>query len=256
MLTNGSSIDVAGTGGGDIAIATRNLELLGGSFVTGGIGAGFGSPATVAGDIKVNATGDVKLADISVIRNIVNVEAVGKGGGIELNTRNLSVTNGAHLQAITSGQGDAGNIKIIATGDVAFNNGDALSNVEQGAVGKGGGIELTTRNLSVTNGSQLAASTSGQGDAGSVKITATGDVAFDGRKDGFSSRALSAVEQGAVGKGGGIEINTRNLAVTNTAQLTAITFGQGDAGGSRLRLLVISCLMAVVVLAVWYLLEA
>jgi large exoprotein involved in heme utilization and adhesion len=213
---------------------------LGGSFVTGGIGAGLGSPATVAGDIKVNATGDVKLADISVVGNIVNVGAVGKGGAVELNAGNLSVTNGAQLQAITKGQGDAGSVKIIATGDVAFDGtkdgatSAALSTVEQGSVGKGGGVEINARNLSVTNGAQLQAITRGQGDAGNIKIIAKGDVAFDGIKDGFSSAAFSTVEQSAVGKGGGIEINARNLSVTNGAALAAGTRGQGDAGSIKI----------------------
>jgi large exoprotein involved in heme utilization and adhesion len=83
-------------------------------------------------------------------------------------------------------------------------------------------------------GGTLAASTKGQGDAGSVKITATGDVLFNGKKDSLTSAAFSTVEQGAVGKGGGVEIIARNLFVTNGAALTASTRGQGNAGNITL----------------------
>jgi filamentous hemagglutinin family protein len=236
-LTNGSRLIVSGDGGGDIIISARNLEVLGGSSVIGGIFSGFGTPATVAGDIKINATDNVLIDSFgSQVSNVVAPNGSGQGGNVEINARNLAVTNGAQLAAITAGQGDAGTVKITATGDVRFDGSKdgfgsaAFSTVGQGAVGKGGGVEISARNLAVTNGAQLSASTIGQGDAGSIKITATGDVRFDGRKDGFGSAAFSIVGQGAVGKGGGVEINARNLAVTNGARLSASTIGQGDAG--------------------------
>jgi large exoprotein involved in heme utilization and adhesion len=105
-----------------------------------------------------------------------------------------------------------------------------VEQLEQRAVGKGGGIEIHARNLAVTNGAALTTSTQAKGDAGSIRINATGDVFFDGSKDGFGSGAFSQVGQGAVGKGGGIEVNSRNLAVTNGARLQTSSVGQGDGG--------------------------
>jgi filamentous hemagglutinin family protein len=235
-LNNGAGVYVVGSGSGNVAINARNVEILGGSVVSGGIASGFGTPTTVAGDVKVNATEDLSLASNSGIVNLVEQGSVGTGGGVEINARNISLTNRSQLQALTRGQGDSGSVKITATGDVLFDGGKdsfgstAFSTVEQGAVGKGGKVEISARNISVLNGSQLQTSTKGEGDAGSVKITATGDVLFDGRKDGFSSGAASTVEQGAVGKGGEVEISARNLTVTNGAGLSSSTQGQGNAG--------------------------
>jgi filamentous hemagglutinin family protein len=231
-LTNGSRINVAGAGGGDVAINARNVEILGASAVVGGILSGVGTTATVAGDVKVNATEDVKLAGTSAISNQVEQGTIGQGGGVEISTRNLSITNGAGLTTRTGGQGNAGTVKITATGDVLFDgpSSGAASTVEQGAVGKSGGVEISVRNLSVINEAQLQSLTRGRGDAGTVKVTATGDVLFDGGQGTSRSAALSSVEQGAVGKGGGVEITARNLSVTNGAVLTASTQGQGDAG--------------------------
>jgi hypothetical protein len=57
-LTNGARVDVGGAGGGDIAINARNVDILGGSVVINGIGSssGLGTPKSVAGDVKIDAT--------------------------------------------------------------------------------------------------------------------------------------------------------------------------------------------------------
>jgi filamentous hemagglutinin family protein len=239
-LTNQARVNIAGAGGGNIAIEARNVEILESSAVGSGIGGGLGTPATVAGDIKINATGDVKLSGTGGIGNIVNAKAVGQGGNIEIAAQNLTVTNGAGLVASTNGQGDAGNIKITVTDNISFSGGQdntrsaVFSTVEQDAVGKGGKIEIVAQNLSFTNGAGLTASTRGRGDAGNIKITATGNISFDGIKDGFNSAASSTVEQGAVGKGGEIEITAQNLTVTNGAGLSTSTLGQGDAGNIKI----------------------
>jgi filamentous hemagglutinin family protein len=243
LVTTGTSpsfIVVEASRGGSVEIFGKDITLQGvGTVIRGGIVAGAGSPTAKAGNIKLDATGDIRLADSDIL-NRVNVGGVGEGGNIEINTRNLIVTNGAQLIASTLGKGDAGNVNITAIGNISLDgrkNGSssgAFSKVEKGAMGKGGNVEINTRNLTATNGAQLTTSTFGQGDAGNVKIIAIDNVSFDGRKDGSSTVASSRVEQTGVGKGGNIEINTRNLTVTNGAQLTASTFGRGDAGNVKI----------------------
>ncbi len=233
-LTNGARVDVGGGGSGDVAINARNVNILGGSVVASGIGTGFGTPATVAGDVKVNATGDVTVADGGGIGTNVSQGAEGKGGGVEITAANLAVTNGAQLTASTSGKGDAGNVKITASGNILFDNGDALSTVEKDAEGKGGGVEITAANLAVTNGAQLTASTSGKGDAGSV-IVAAKDAVF---LTGGQTAIFSSVESGGVGNGGNIVIDAGSLSLKDGAQLLTITraasttqpAGRGNAG--------------------------
>ncbi len=257
---NESRINVAGSGGGDISITARNLEILGRSLVRGGIEAGLGTTASVAGDIKVNATGRVIIASGSAIANNVRLNSQGKGGNIaidaadsvslqgsgsaiqsategvgdagntEIKTRDLSITNGAEIQTNIKeqGQGNAGNIKIMAkAGSVSFNNSKILSEVE-GAKGKGGSIEIETGNVSITNDTQLSASTNSAGDAGNIKIIVTGNSSID------RSSVLSIVRANSTGKGGRIEIETGNLSVTNGGQLNALTFGKGDAGNIKI----------------------
>ena len=224
-LTNLAAVNVANGDGGEIFITARNVEILGKSSLFAGIFPGFGGADSVAGDIKVNATGDVTLADRSLISNTVGVGATGKGGAIEIASgNNLSVAN-ALLATATLGQGDVGRIELQAGGDISFSGGSIASTVGTDAFGKGGAIDITAgKNISVTSGSGFSSSTFGQGDAGSFKIIAMGDVSFDG------SFVLSNVSQGAVGRAGAIEITAgKNIAVNDTG-LSTSTFGMGDAG--------------------------
>ncbi len=237
-LSNGSRVDVSAGDSGSITINARNLDILGESSLAAGIGEGLGTVGSQAGNITLNATGAITVADSSTIYDFVENEAVGNSGNIDITAGTLSVTNGAQLVASTLGQGDAGNVTITANGAVRFDgvgsNGvssGAFSTVEVGAVGKGGNVNITAGSLSVTNGAGLTASTLGQGDAGSVTITASGTVRFDGvRSDGVPSSALSRVEPLAVGNGGNVNIRSESLSVTNGASLSSRTYGQGDAG--------------------------
>ena len=239
FLTNESEVNVRAGAGGSIAINARNLDVLGGSKVRAGIASGMGSPESKAGDIDVNATGTMTVAgELSFLANVVQPEGEGKGGGINIKTGSLFVKEGGAFNAATLGRGDAGNVTILARDIVSFDgvgsNGTtsgAVSAVTQGAVGKGGDINITTGSLEVTNGAFLSASTLGQGNSGNVRITATDTVRFDGvSSNGFSSIASTNVGTEAVGNGGGIEITTGSLEVTNGASLLATTAGQGKAG--------------------------
>ena len=242
---NGGQVDVTAGGGGSVGINARNINLRGGSDICAGIGgddfcggltSDTGSVESQAGDITLNATADITGDRGVLINNRVNPGATGNSGNINIQAGSLSMTEGARVSASTLGQGDAGSVTINANDLVKFdgsdpdgNSGGALSAVGSEAVGNAGGVSITTASLEVLNGAQLNASTSGQGDAGSVTINANNLVKFDG-KGIFPSGAFSIVNPDAVGKAGGVSITTGSLEVLNGAQTGATTFGQGDAG--------------------------
>ena len=226
-LSNGALVDVRAGVGGSITVNAQNLELKGKSQIVAGIKSGLSTVTATAGDININATDTVSF-DNSYARNNVEQTGVSKAGGIEITTGSLEVTNGAVLSASTFGKGDAGSVTITATDGIKFDgiNSGAFSTVQPEAEGKAKGVAITTGSLAVTNGAVLSASTSGKGDAGSVNITATDSIKFDG----WGSQAGSLVAPEAEGKAGGVTITTDSLAVTNGASLSASTFGKGDAG--------------------------
>jgi filamentous hemagglutinin family protein len=224
-LNNGAF--VMSGGGGDIAINAKNVDILGRSFIIGGIGTGLGTIDSKAGDITLNATEQINIKDRSNVTNSLFSNAVGKGGNIRVSTGSLFVTNGSQFIANTYGKGDAGNVIIDTSSQVLLNgNRTAIFSSAESpqAVGNGGDIQITTGSLLATNGVQFVTSTLGQGKAGNIIINARDKVSLD------NSSAFSRLRLGAIGQGGDIKISTGSLSMSNNAQLNTSTLGKGDAG--------------------------
>jgi filamentous hemagglutinin family protein len=226
-LTNQSKVNPAGFGGGDIVITARNLEILGGSGLVAGIESGFGTPATVAGDINLNVAGAI-FVDASGIGNVVKENAIGTGGNIIIDTGLLSLTNGSVVGALTVafGQGNAGNVMVTAKDAISLaDKSFIVSGVEAGGVGNGGNIQIDTGSLVLSNNSRLATETAVQGNAGNVTISAKDTVSLT-NVSGISS----VVQTGAVGNGGNIQIDTGSLSLSSGSIVGTPTYGQGNGG--------------------------
>ncbi|MEH2213144.1 two-partner secretion domain-containing protein [Nostoc sp.] len=238
-LTNQAHVFVAGAGGGDIAINARNIEILGGSVLSAGIGAGLGTPETVAGDIILNATGEIKVAGFeSGISNLVRLGAKGKGGNITIDSGDFSLSDDAQLSTSTYGQGNAGNVTVSARNAVFLANAGIASIVRAESIGNGGNIDINAATLSLTDGAQLLTITSsavdtqpaGRGDAGNINLKVTGAVDIAGQKNGIESGIRSSVDTGGVGNGGNITIDSGSFSLRDRALLTTLTLGEGNAG--------------------------
>ncbi|MDZ8140981.1 MAG: filamentous hemagglutinin N-terminal domain-containing protein [Nostoc sp. DedQUE04] len=249
FLSNEAVVNVASGGGGSIAINSRNVNIVGGSRLLAGIDQNSGSPGTQAGNIEINATEQVVFTGVGLSSNKpisgafnqVETGAQGNSGDINIKATSLEVREGAQLSASTSGNGNAGKILINAEKQVLFDGGSnpnnlsyVYSQVEKGAQGNSGGIEIKADSLTVTNGAQLSSSIKGSGEAGTIRIN-TDKVLFDGESATNNRTALlSQVVEGAVGKSGDIEIQTRILEVTNGASLDTSIKGSGEAGAIRI----------------------
>ncbi|MES1023170.1 filamentous hemagglutinin N-terminal domain-containing protein [Gloeocapsa sp. BRSZ] len=232
LLTNAAGISVAGEGGGSIAVNARDIDLLGTSALLAGIQPELGSVDTQAGDITLDATGQVTLGEFSLIGNFVSPNSTGSGGNIYIKTSALSVTEGTQISTATFGQGDAGSIEINARDTVniaGFNEGYSsgiFSTIN--ANGNAGNISVKTTDLFLVDGAQLVANTFGKGNAGSIFVQAN-NVSLDN-----ASGILSSVSSGAVGDGGDIQIQTRSLSLTNGSQVQALIFReQGEIPGGQ-----------------------
>ncbi|WDD32955.1 filamentous hemagglutinin N-terminal domain-containing protein [Nostoc sp. UHCC 0926] len=243
-LTNnsfiGSSVakEVVGSNGGDINITAGSLSLTNGAFLsanTSGQGNG--------GSIFVQASDSVSLTN-SNIYNGVDSGAVGNGGDINIKAKTFSLTDGAALNTGILGKGNAGSVFVQASGRVSLASGSYISSNVVG-VGTGGDINITADSLSLTDGAALLTATPGQGNAGNVTIKADGAVSFDGVRviDGFprGSGAYSGVLPVAtlgsvgIGNGGDINITAGSFSLTNGAQLSTFTGGQGNAGNVTIK---------------------
>ncbi|MBD2166732.1 S-layer family protein [Calothrix membranacea FACHB-236] len=234
-----AGVDVRLDNGGDINITAGNISILDGSQLRAGIATGLGTTESQAGELIVNATGEILMrGDDGRLANDVRRNATGKAGNIQVKARSLVVLDGAQLSASTFGVGDAGNV-IIQADSVVFSGtrtdelgvSAAFSRIERPARGKGGNVQISTNILEVVNGAGLWSSTQGTGDSGNVVIMARDRVSLYGKslRSGFPSSVYSNV-LGAIGKGGNVEIFTNTLNISDGAQIIAATDGRGDAG--------------------------
>ncbi|OWY64195.1 hypothetical protein B7486_48615 [cyanobacterium TDX16] len=233
-LTDQAGIYVEGSGGGDIAVNARNLEILERSVLSAGIGQGLGTPETVAGDITLNATEEIKVADTrSRVDNSVRLGSKGNAGNITINAGSFSLQNGTRLAAVTFGQGNAGNVTVSVLDAVSLADANIFTIVAEGGVGKGGNIDINAATLSLTDGAQLQSVNLGQGNAGNVRILASGNISIDGAgADTFGSAVFTSVGPTGIGDGGDIYIQSSSLSLTNGGELVAGVFrgGQGNSG--------------------------
>lgn len=210
-LLNDTLVNVTAGGGGSIAVNARNLNVTAGSRLGAGIGIDRGTVGAVAGDIDINAQGAISIDGqnqqglSSGFFNIVAEGGTGNSGNINITARSLSLTNRAQLFTATLGQGNAGSIQVDVKDDI-----------------------------SISGGSYLLADSFSTGNAGNVSITSGGSVSFDGDSSGiFTSLSSIPAFQGDR-RGGNINVRARSLSLTNGAQLSTTTLGQGDAGNIQI----------------------
>ncbi|WP_424099030.1 filamentous hemagglutinin N-terminal domain-containing protein [Moorena producens] len=200
-----------------------------------------------SGDINIVARDTVSF-DGGGFKNdggaFTSVEGQGNGtaGDINIQARSVSVSNDASLQSNLIGEGNGGNLKIVASDSIILDGAQNSILTRVNSSGKatddnngGGNVEIDTRSLYLTNGARIVASTFGKGNAGNVTITVAEDIVFDGnlvndQKETIYSGVLSKVEAGARGNGGNVDIEANSIAITNTAKVDSSTAGAGNAG--------------------------
>lgn len=255
-------VDVADVQGnsGNIRIQGDTLTAIQGAQI-GSSSAGVGN----AGNVTVEV-GEITLSGFqpgaltqpvpdlffpSGISSSVQPTGTGEGGRIDITTNRLSILDGADIGTSTFGNGNAGAITINASEAVTVDGAVFVdfatfqdsqpsgisSEVFTGAAGNGGNITLNTPVLQVTNGGTITSQSDGDGNAGTISITATEAVLFNGVAD-FSgvdqvdriSGATVAALTASTGSGGGLSITAPVISIRNGAQISAANTGTGEAG--------------------------
>ncbi|MFN6498691.1 MAG: filamentous hemagglutinin N-terminal domain-containing protein [Nostoc sp. DedQUE01] len=202
--------------GGNITINARTLEVLNGGRILNST-----SSSGNAGDININAKDSITISG-TFAENInaaifagTNPDSIGNGGTISLFTNNFNVANGAAVTVRSEGQGIAGDINIIATGNYTANNSFVSARAEQAG---GGNINITAKNISLRNNSDIRTDLStGQANGGNINLNANTIIALE------DSDILAFAPEG---QGGNITFNTRALL---TAPLYSPTQTSTDA---------------------------
>jgi large exoprotein involved in heme utilization and adhesion len=243
--------------GGNIWISAGDLNLTNGGEI---LANNFGNrPGAKAGDITIRATGTVTVdgyrrndgwrwindASSGIGSNIrfgVDDGSIGgkQAGRIDIQAAALSIQNGGYIASkveynengqggditlnILGTPGNPGQLVISGVSERRYNPSGIFSEVEAGAVGNGGIVTINTGDLFVTNAARINSSMAGTGEkGGDININASRTVVFD------RSSALSRLS-GTATQAGNINITAANLSLTNYAQLSTRTSGQGNAG--------------------------
>ncbi|MBF0457760.1 MAG: filamentous hemagglutinin N-terminal domain-containing protein [Nitrospirae bacterium] len=217
---------------GSIYIETKNLNLTNfGEIDTSAYSGSTGN----AGDIAIKASDTIKLDTAGILSETFGA---GSAGSINIETKDLSFTNFGYISTSSAGTGNAGSIKIKASDTIKvdgyYNYGVSIyySAIDSGAYGAGsaGSITIETKNLSITNESQINTSSAGAGSAGDITIKASDSIKIDGE---------SGIYSGTYGKGnaGSINIEATNLSLTNSGQIStsAASGSSGNAGNITIK---------------------
>ncbi|GAP95550.1 two-partner secretion domain-containing protein [Leptolyngbya sp. NIES-2104] len=230
-----SSVAAGATGNaGAIEVQAQRLTLLNGAQIFGGTaGVGNGGRVTIKADeITAVGVGTEAISGIvsSGITATINRTAQGNAGNLEIEAGKLSLSAGAEVSSSVLGTGTGGDItirgqEILATG----RDSGIYATVNRSGTGNAGSITIMSDRVVVKDGAEVSSSTFGVGNAGSIRMQATESIQVD------RGIILSGVGKNGVGQGGQINLQTRQLQLTNRGNITTEALGQGNAGEILLR---------------------
>lgn len=178
--------------------------------------------------------------------------ASGKAGNLSLHSGTLNILNGGNISSSTFEQGgNAGNIEVTAdalTINNSQNNAIAtgiVSLAHPNSGGHAGNITLQSGTIDILNGGVISNSTSAQGDAGNIEVTAD-TLTIKGQawtiddegtikpsSSGIFSQALIGFGYADKGNAGNVTIQAGKLDILNGGLISNSTFSLGDAGNIK-----------------------
>jgi large exoprotein involved in heme utilization and adhesion len=226
-------------GGGTIQVQGRNVTLTDGSLITT---ATFG--ASKGGNLIVNASDSVQVIGTSVDGQSVSglgalaaSAATGETGDVRITTPSLLVRDGAGIYTGTSGASKGGSLIVNASDSVQLIGTSAKSNSTLSSItsgtGEAGEVRINTRQLLISDGASIGASTIGAGNGGSVIIDASDSVQLIGTStDGQVLSGLTAITSGT-GNAGNVTITTPTLLVRDGASISTSSASEATGKGGN-----------------------
>jgi len=225
---------------GAITVHADRIEFINeGRIFNGSDGMGDGGEIDVtARTIIADATVD-HLADFHTgISASANAGSSGSGGDITVTANQITLINGAEITSITRGEGDGGNVVIVARKALDLSNdgfiGGSSAEGDTIEIGDAGTVTIHAGRIEFVNDGRIFNGTDTAGDGGDIKVEAKtifADVGSDptGNHTGISASA----NRGSSGLGGDVTVIANQITLINDAEITSDTQGKG-AGGNVL----------------------
>ncbi|MGB6301964.1 MAG: hypothetical protein WBF90_38140, partial [Rivularia sp. (in: cyanobacteria)] len=236
QLTEKSLADVSGVGSGFIEVRAQNLRMSDGSvLLTQNLG------DAVSGDINVNVSESLLVEGTTadaIIRTGIFADALaGEGGNVRVDAKRVAVLAGANIAAYTYSQYPGGNLDVNASESILLSGVSAVNPVVISGMassnfgeGKAGISTVSTKELTITNGANIASAALGSGKPGLVKIKAN-DILISGRNpDTFVGSSLLTNANGDNTSAANIIVDTATLRLENGGVISSSTSSNSNAG--------------------------
>ncbi|MFB8792157.1 MAG: filamentous hemagglutinin N-terminal domain-containing protein [Potamolinea sp.] len=234
-LINEADVNVLASGSGSIAINAQNLNITGESRLLAGVGSGLGSLGSIPGDIEIQVKEAINLTE-GTIANVVLEGGRGQGGDIKITTGQLFVLGGSGIVANTDGTANGGNLSINASEKVQVigttPDGRLFSRLSALTLGtaKAGSMEITTKQLLISDGAQIGVGTTSSGNGGNLMINASEGVQVIGTTPNGKFRSTLLTQTESTGAAGKLEITTKQLLISDGGVVSSSSLGDGNAG--------------------------
>ncbi len=181
--------------GGNVTIDGAEIISPGSNIILGGLNQG--GIVSINPDLSLSFPQGIKRGNVSLINSTVLDVAGNDGGSININAQNIEINDSQVLAGIGEGNGfenaQAGDIRLDVTETLEVENSFIFNGVNLNALGNSGRILVNAQDV-VINDSLITTDLVGRGNSG------------------------------------GIIIDTSTLSLTNGGEISASTFGAGDAG--------------------------
>ena len=226
VVADGAQVSAAATGrgrGGNLTVTADTVELSGPSADGRFLGGFFTSAALLA---------------------VPGQQGGAPAGNLTVNTRQLSVRNGARISTATGSGGAAGSLTVNASDSVevsgfatgiapsmqstslgATNNGITRSGIEANTfgTGKAGDLSIYTGQLTVQDGGEIGVGSTGSGSVGNIHVTTNSLLLSQGMI------AASSV----LGQGGNIKLQVRDASILRHGSEISTRAGTANTGGGN-----------------------
>jgi filamentous hemagglutinin family protein len=218
----------AGTGGDLSLVTDRLLFTRGGLIISDTYGRGQGGSIDItAQSIDANSI-TTYIPNSSFVIGSFTL-GTGWGGDVRLTVGDLTMTNGAAIQAATAVDGAAGNITIYGTGTIRFSGANPVIPLFPSGIilpvygsGQGGNLTLTTNSLIVENGANI------------LTVVLPRDIILN--RIGLTN--FTSLPNAGLGNAGDIRVQAETIVIRGVnaglpiapTQLSSLTFVTGNAG--------------------------
>lgn len=226
--------------GGDIALSGGNASAIGGNVELGTVGS-----RSVVGIVPTSSgwTFDYNRATragtVALTKGAsINVSGPG-GGSIRVQTKQLTLAEQSTLFSGTLFDANGSDLTLSADA-IDVRDGSVIATNTFGA-GRGAALRVEAENLTLDH-SLLFSTTFGNGDAGPIQIALSKDLSVSGALDLAPRGVLGSLPGGITtlsgytnGGNGGLDLQARNIRVSDQAFLSDSTLGNKDGQPLRVK---------------------